>query len=263
MTYWWVALIVALACVLEVAATYLLRKHRKISALIATLIAAFVLIYKSVEYIEYLVTDSHVYPIEFSQISYFCYSVITLAGVKFMMPMAGYFAFATGFGNMLAVLASPDTMVAGFGSWFGLAISLGIHNFLFFGGLLLCCNTVKFSKKTAWTIPAGILLSIAFILLVRANIFYPDIPSTDNVVFLQILDASILEYLMPAEKITTGIRVAWYAGVSALLAGTATGYYALNAVAHRNDAARGDYGWCPGILPVVLYFVRREKQRKK
>ena len=154
MKYWWVSLIVVVICLAEVLAVYLLRKHRKTSAFIATVIGLIVLAYKSAEYIENLVYDAHVYPIEFSQISYFTYSVIAVAGVEFMMPVGAYFGFATGFGNTLAVIASPDTMVAGFGDWTGLVVSLGIHNLLFFGGLLICFNTVKFSKKTAWTIPA-------------------------------------------------------------------------------------------------------------
>ncbi len=205
MKYWWVSLIVVIICLLEIVAVYLLRKHRKISAFIATVIGLIVLANKSAEYIENLVYDAHVYPIEFSQISYFTYSVIAVAGVEFMMPVGAYFGFATGFGNTLAVIASPATMVAGFGSWTGLVISLGIHNLLFFGGLLICFNTVKFKKRSAWAIPAAILLSVVFIILVKEKIFYPDIASLDNVVFLKIIDGSIMEYLMPAEKVTTAV----------------------------------------------------------
>lgn len=259
MKYWWVSLIVMMACLLEIAAVYLLRKHRKVSALIATLIGAVVLIYKSVEFIEYRVEGSAVYPIEFSQISYFTYSAIAVAGVEFMLPVGGFFGFATGFGNTLAVIASPDTMVAGFGSWAGLIVSLGIHNLLFFGGLLICFNTVKFKKKFAWTIPLALALSVVFIILVREKIFYPDIASTDNVVFLQILDGSILKYLIPAEKITTGVLVAWYAGLVVLLAGTGTAFYALNARSHRNDGVTGDFGCCPGLMPCVKRIIKRKR----
>ena len=262
MKYWWVSLIVVIICLLEIAAVYLLRKHRKISAFIATVIGLIVLAYKSAEYIENLVYDAHVYPIEFSQISYFTYSVIAVAGVEFMMPVGAYFGFATGFGNTLAVIASPDTMVAGFGSWTGLVISLGIHNLLFFGGLLICFNTVKFKKRSAWAIPAAILLSVVFIILVKEKIFYPDIASLDNVVFLKIIDGSILEYLMPAEKVTAGFVAGWYIFVIALLTGTCVAMYALNARAHRKDEENGLECVCPGILPQILYAVRRIKEKR-
>lgn len=262
MKYWWVSLIVVIICLLEIAAVYLLRKHRKISAFIATVIGLIVLAYKSAEYIENLVYDAHVYPIEFSQISYFTYSVIAVAGVEFMMPVGAYFGFATGFGNTLAVIASPDTMVAGFGSWTGLVVSLGIHNLLFFGGLLICFNTVKFKKRSAWAIPAAILLSVVFIILVKEKIFYPDIASLDNVVFLKIIDGSILEYLMPAEKVTAGFVAGWYIFVIALLTGTCVAMYALNARAHRKDEEKGLECVCPGILPQILYAVGRVKKRR-
>lgn len=262
MKYWWVSLIVVIICILEAVAVYLLRKHRKTSAALASVIGLIVLVYKSVEYIGNLVNGLAVYPIEFSQISYFTYSAIAVAGVAFTMPVGAYFGFATGFGNTLAVIASPDSMVAGFGSWTGLVISLGIHNLLFFGGLLICFNTVKFKKKFAWTIPAALLLSIVFIILVKEKIFYPDIESLDNVIFLGILDGSILEYLMPAEKVTTAVVAGWYIFMVAILTGTCVAMYALNARAHRKDEENGLKCACPGILPQILYVVGRIKEKR-
>lgn len=121
---------------------------------------------------------------------------------------------------------------------------------------------IRFKKKFAWTIPAALLLSIIFIILVKEKIFYPDIASLYNVIFLGILDGSILEYLMPAEKITAWVVAGWYVFMIAILTGTCVAMYALNARAHRKDGEKGLECVCPGILPQIFYAVRRVKEKR-
>lgn len=269
MQFWWLIPIVLLACAVEGFGVYLLRYKNTLSLILVTVIAAFVMGYKTFEFAGYRIQGVAEYPIEFSHISYFVFGTIVLLGLRRLYGLAGYCATLTGLGNVIALCASPDSMISGFRSGGYFALSIILHNLMLFGGVLLLCNSVKFRIKDIWTAFLAIALICGFAQLVNAGLIYSDIDYKDSIVILKIMDGRIFEYIVPPEKLTVAGKVIGCIVLFLAVCGSVVLYYwGNNKIYARKEKLAEQKGIdisCKkiGIIPLVVYIAGKIGERKK
>lgn len=267
MEYWWLILVVLVACAAEGFAVYLLRFRTTISLILVVIIAAFVMGYKTYEFAGYRINGIAEYPIEFSHISYFIFGSIVILGIKRLYGLAGYCATLTGLGNVIAICVSAESMITGFRSVGYFALSVVLHNLMLFGGILLLCNSVKFRMKDIWTVFLAVALICGFAQLVNAGIVYGDIDYKDSIVILKIMDGRILEYVISPDKLTTAIKI--IGTICILLAVCATiflYFWGNNRIYDAKSRAAEQKGRVLkdsdiGLIPLTLYIVKRFKSK--
>lgn len=265
MQYWWLILTVLVACAAEGVAVYALRFRSTLSLIFVIAIAAFVMGYKTFEFAGYRVNGIAEYPIEFSHISYFIFGAVVFLGLRRLYGLAGYCATLTGLGNIIALCVSVESMIEGFRSVGYFALSVVLHNLMFFGGLLLLCDTVKFRMKDIWTVFVAVAAICGFAQLVNAGIVYGDIDYKDSIIILKIMDGRILEYLIAPEKLTVAIKVVGTVAIFLAVCGTIVLYFwGNNKIYGKRVAAaqtRGADISCAkiGIIPLSLYCIKRIK----
>lgn len=268
MQYWWVTLIVAAALVAEIFAVYLLRYKRASSLIIVLAIAIFVMGYKTYEFAGYRIKGIAEYPIEFSHISYFIFGSVVILGLPRLYSLAGYCATLTGLGNMIALIASPDSMVTGFRSVEYFILSVVLHNLMLFGGMLLLCNSNRFKMKDVWITFVAIAAICGFAQLVNAGLVYGDITYKDNIILLKIMDGRILEYVVDPQKLTTAIKVVGTVCIFLAVSATVFLYtFANNRIYDSKlrklqEAGKQLYGGDIGIVPLVMYGVKKCRSKK-
>ncbi len=269
MQFWWLIPIVLAACALEGVAVYLLRYKCTASLIVVMVIAAFVMGYKTFEFAGYRIKGIAEYPIEFSHISYFIFGTIVLLGLRKLYGLAGYCATLTGLGNVIALCASPDSMLEGFRSGGYFALSIILHNLMLFGGVLLLCNSVKFKVKDVWTAFVAIALICGFAQLVNAGVIYSDIDYKDTIVILKKMDGRIFEYIVPPEKLTVAGKVIGCIIIFLAVCGSVVLYYWGNTkiyAAKEKKAEKKNISTdCKklGLIPLIAYVSAKVKDRKR
>lgn len=225
MQYWWLILVVLIACAVEGVAVYLLRFRNTLSLIFVLLIAVFVMGYKTYEFAGYRINGIAEYPIEFSHISYFIFGCVVVLGLRRLYGLAGYCATLTGLGNVIAICVSAESMITGFRSVGYFALSVVLHNLMLFGGVLLLCDSVRFRMKDVWTVFLAVALICGFAQLVNAGLVYGDIDYKDDIVILKIMDGRILGYILSPEKLTVAVRAAGAAIILLAVCGTILLYF--------------------------------------
>ena len=224
--------------------------------------------YKTYEFAGYRINGIAEYPIEFSHISYFIFGTVAILGLRRLYGLAGYCATLTGFGNIIALCVSVESMIEGFRSVGYFALSVVLHNLMFFGGLLLLCDTVKFRMKDIWTVFVAVAAICGFAQLVNAGLVYGDIDYKDSLIILKIMDGRILEYVISADKLTTAVKI--IGTICILLAVCATiflYFWGNNRIYDAKSRAAEQKGRVLkdsdiGLIPLTLYIVKRFKNKE-
>lgn len=267
MQYWWIVLLVLVACAAEGFAVYAFRFKSTLSLILVIVIAAFVMGYKTYEFAGYRINGIAEYPIEFSHISYFIFGTVAILGLRRLYGLAGYCATLTGFGNIIALCVSVESMIEGFRSVGYFALSVVLHNLMFFGGLLLLCDTVKFRMKDIWTVFVAVAAICGFAQLVNAGLVYGDIDYKDSLIILKIMDGRILEYVISADKLTVAAKVVGTVCILLAVCGTIVLYFwGNNRIYDKREEAALGRGYditCAkiGIVPLTLYAINKVKNK--
>ena len=158
---WGLTIVLILWLVLETVLAFALYNHRRASYILTYCIALFVLVF----HIWYFIDQSKIqmYPVEFSHISYFVFSVCVVFGSKKMQSFAGFCGMLTGLAFLIAGCFSPQSMLNDAASGVSLFISVMRHELLWLGGLLLFLNVARFDIKDIWISVVGIALIVGFI----------------------------------------------------------------------------------------------------
>lgn len=258
-------MIVLVVCAIEGYIVYLLRFRSTLSLILVTLIALFVMGYKTVEFAGYRADGIAEYPIEFSHISYFIFGSMVILGVRKLYGLAGYCATLTGLGNVIALCVSADSMVTGFKSVGYFALSAVLHNLMLFGGILLLCDGIRFKKSNMWTVFAAIAAICGFAQLVNLGLVYGDITYKDTIIILKIMDGRIFEYIVSPDKLTVAARVAGCTAILLAVAGTIVLYYFGNNKIYEKRVLAADKRGIEldcakiGLLPFAAWAITKIK----
>ena len=257
---WGLTIILILWLVLETVLAFALFNHRRASYILTYCIALFVLVF----HIWYFIDQSKInmYPVEFSHISYFVFSVSVVFGSKKMQSFAGFCGMLTGLAFLIAGCFSPQSMLDDAASGVSLFISVMRHELLWLGGLLLFLNVVRFNIKDIWISVLGIALIVGFSFLVHYHIIYPDFVKWDDMVIIKIAEGTILSYVVSGE-LPMAVRVLTVIGIFILVAAALVAYFKVNNLVYdrrlkkqlmhggKEDALE------LGIIPLVKYLFKR------
>lgn len=257
------------ACVIEGTVVYLMRFRSDLSLILVTVIAVFVMGYKTYEFAGYRVDGIAEYPIEFSHISYFIFGTIVICGIKRLYGLAGYCATLTGLGNVIAICVSAQSMIEGFRSPGYFALSVVLHNLMLFGGVLLLCDSVKFKIKDIWTVFLAVALICGFAQLVNAGIVYGDIDYKEDLVILKIMDGRILEYVVPQDKLTVAWKVVGITAILLAVCGTIVLYFVGNNKIYSARLRAAEKRGVDlrekniGLIPLAHYTIEKIKDKDR
>ena len=169
-------------------------KNEIAKKIILNLLALILVVWKITEFTIYYVNNTHVYPIEFSHLSYFIVSLIILSQCKKMYFTGGIFSLISGIGYGIAAICFPlgiinsnelNVVIMGFIS----------HSLLFFLGVQLCFNTIKFNYKDLYIPCIFFILVVVYESLIINGIIFKDLSSPDSYVIIMLLEGRILEYI--------------------------------------------------------------------
>ena len=228
MKYWWISAIIILVAALMIFFTWLLRKNRNASLITLLAISFALLLYKSILF--GIQRVDHKYPVEFSHLSYFILGAVVTVGTKRIRPFAGFCAFVSGLGFLLAGIFAPADIYEGAASNFSWISSIVQHEVLLFGGLLIIFNTDKFNIKEIWIPVVGMVIMCVFSVLVYYRVLYPDLleKNHDNMVIIEILYGTILTHVIKGKTISVVARVFTIIGEVIFFGAVLWGYYFIN-----------------------------------
>ena len=169
-------------------------KNKFIIKLIIYSIAIVLLVWKTIEFTYYGVTNTGTYPIEFSHISYFVYGVIILSGIKKFYFTAGIYGLLSGIGYIIGGVASPKTMLTSLPPYLVIMGYIS-HMLLLLGGLLTLFKVKRYPLKDIYITYVFLALTFIFAYLVKIKVFYPDANNLNSLVIIKLVDGSLLEYL--------------------------------------------------------------------
>lgn len=257
---WGLTIVLILWLVLETVLAFALYNHRRASYILTYCIALFVLVF----HIWYFIDQSKIqmYPVEFSHISYFVFSVCVVFGSKKMQSFAGFCGMLTGLSFLIAGCFSPQSMLNDAASGVSLFISVMRHELLWLGGLLLFLNVARFDIKDIWISVVGIALIVGFSFLVHYHYIYPDFVKWDDMVIIKIATGTILGYVIPGE-LPMWLRVGTVIVIFAAVAGALVGYFKVNNVIYDRRLKRklmhggAEDALELGVIPLVKYLLKR------
>ena len=237
-----------------------LRNYRRTSYVIVYLIALFVFVFHVWYFLDQ--RTLHKYPSEFSHISYFIFSVCVIVGGRKLQAFASFCGMVTGIGFIIGGCFSPASMLTDAENGATLVISVMRHEILWLGGLMLFLNVGRFKVKDIWIPFLGIVLIVAYSLLMYHGIIYPDFAKPQGMVIVKIVYGTILGYVTGG-VVPTGLRVFTIILILAMVIAAMFGFYkgnaAVNAARDRRNARigkkRDDLEL--GLFPLAVYLLKR------
>ena len=257
---WGLTIVLILWLVLETVLAFALFNHRRASYILTYCIALFVLVF----HIWYFIDQSKIqmYPVEFSHISYFVFSVCVVFGSKKMQSFAGFCGMLTGLAFLIAGCFSPQSMLNDAASGVSLFISVMRHEILWLGGLMLFLNVGRFEVRDIWIPFLGIVLIIIYSMLMYNGIIYPDFAKPQGMVIVKIVTGTILGYVTGG-VVPVWLRVFTIILVLAMVIAAMFGFYKGNkAINKLRDARNERIGKKRddlelGLFPLALYLFKR------
>lgn len=216
--YWWGGVIVFIGFILINVMIFLLRNKPQLSYAISYSIACFLFVYKTTEYIYYQAVGLHMqFPMEISAMAYFIFSILVVFRLKKI----------DGFGAFLGVLAglvysagwwiSPTTFVLNEEHMFFKVMAVMNHHLVYTGGMLMLTNVRKYRYSSFWQYLLGLGLLIGYSWIIHLFTPYTEANGGTTPTAIQITSASVLENIMPADKIQTWHVAVYYVVVSIVL----------------------------------------------
>lgn len=152
------------------------------------------MVWKTIEFTYYEITNTGTYPIEFSHISYFVYGVIILSSIKKFYFTARIYGLLSGIAYIIGGVASPKTMLTSLPSYLVIMGYIS-HMLLLLGGLLTLFRVKRYPLKAYLFTYIFLALTFIFAYLVKIKVFYPDANNLDSLVIIKLIDGFLLEYL--------------------------------------------------------------------
>lgn len=264
MEFWWLAVLVWVAAIGLIVLALLLRNNRKLSVQVLFGVSLFLLVFKTVEFACYRAVGKALYPVEFSHISYFVLGATMVSGVKKLRPFAGLCSLISGVAFVFATTASPNTVYTDAFSVYFMIVSISQHLVLMFAGFLMLFSLDKYRIKDIWISIIGVGVIFVFSALVHKRILYKDFAKWDDMVIIHILTGNILKYLFPPSFVLPiWLRVCTIIFLMSVLVGCFAAYYLVNNKIfdkrEKNGNALKDTDYELGIVPLILYFVKKKK----
>lgn len=235
--YWWLSLIVVLFFIGLNVAIFFLRKKPQLSYAIVYSVAAFILVYKIIEYICYQAIGDHMkFPVEFSTLSYLILGIVVTFRLKKLEPLAAFVSILAGFVYSVVCWFSPNSVVTEAETVYYLVTAIIMHHLLYLGGMLLLLNTRHFSYKSCWTLVLGVALMVGYSWIIY--LFTPYAEIIGKPLIIQTCDGSILAWLGATE--VQGWKMALFSIAELiLLFGVMAGFYSINNVIAKRRAKSG------------------------
>ncbi len=228
-TYWWAGIPVLILFIGLNVLIHLLRDKPELSYKIAYAIACFLLVYKIGEYIYWQAVGQHLkIPVEFSAISYFLFSALTVFRVKKADSIGVFCGFLAGMFFSIASWVSPDSFIknAQEESWFLYAMAIVNHHALYFGSMLMLANVRRFDPKKFYVMFLGVGAMVGYSWLIYLFTPYADLYG--KMIIIKICDGSILNFLFPSLVLKPWMTVLYIILIVILFCVLFAGFYYLN-----------------------------------
>ena len=154
----------------------------------------FLVVWKTIEFTYYGITNTGTYQIEFFHISYFVYGVVILSSIKKFYFTARIYGLLSGIGYIIGGVASPKTMLTSLPSYLVIMGYIS-HMLLLLGGLLTLFKVKRYPLKDIYITYIFLALTFIFAYLVKIKVFYPDANNLNSLIIMKLIDGSILSYI--------------------------------------------------------------------
>ncbi len=230
--YWWAGWLIFILFVALNLVIWLLRNKPALSYAIAWTVAAYLLIYKTVELISWqLAGENYKFPVEFSAISYFAFGIFVTFRLKKADTFPMFAAVLTGTIYSMFFWISPDSYVYDMETPYLFTMAIINHHLLYFGGMLMTANVRRFSLRYWWQHLVGIGLLVGYSWLIyiftNYNIF------VGKPIIIQITDGTILNWLFDSKKLVTMHKVYYGLFVFGIVSSIFVLFYWLNHTAAK------------------------------
>lgn len=231
--YWWVALIQLIFFIGINVIIVLLRNKPDIGAIVARVIAIFLLVYKIIEYVYWQCVGEHLkIPLEFSALSYFTYAIVIGFNIKKGQPFAVLVAFLSGLLYNISFIVSPDSFVLNRDSIFLLITAMLNHTLLYMGSVLTLIGAKeKYDVRKLWTCFLGMICMIGYAWIIYSTTDYA--LYYDTPIIIQVSSGTILSWLDPTMNLSVGLRVGTVLIELVIVTSAFIGIYALNGVLYK------------------------------
>lgn len=208
--YWYIGTLTVLLITMEVFAVLYLSRRKWATRIVLWLLAIYVIVTQTVT-----IVQKGTFSFAFSTVSYWMFVAAVLVPFRMFKSAAAMFSFSSGLVYAVAFAFYPD-IISHLGP-FNLGYFPGyvVHNVMFVGSLLLCCQ-IRFKRRDLALV--GILVA-AMVCLTELGLrvfHWPDM----NEFLVGMVETTILqtEYF-PEMQITWWWMIGWYIAVVALLWG--------------------------------------------
>ena len=227
--YWWVGLIMVFIYIGLIFLVRFLRNKPNVCYLICYIIAIYLIIFKVTENIWYFARGIYWnFPIEFSALSYWTFSILMLIRVRKADQYGAFCALLTGTIYIFSWVMSPNSHVNNFiqeDTNYIIATGAVVnHSCLFFAGWLMVFNCRDYSFKTVWQLFIGIACFVAYPWIIWTCTdfaLYKEKP-----LIIQMCDSSIVSYIF--SNPSTGLKIGYYFFALPLLFGIMALFYFIN-----------------------------------
>lgn len=236
--YWWAGLLIFLLFAALNTVIFLLRNNPKLSYAISYSIAGFLLVYKITEYIYWQAIGEHLhFPVEFSALSYFVFSIFTVFRLKKIDGFASFTAILAGMFYSISFWVSPDSFVKAGDPAFFFAMAIINHHLLYTAGMLMLVNVRKYKVKNFYQhfVGAGLMVGYSWII----HLFTDYTAVEGKPIIIQITDGSILSWLFHSANPTGGALALYYVVTVSLFCLVVAGYYGLNRLSVKRRVKAG------------------------
>lgn len=214
---------------------YLMRGRILLANRLLLILAAFVLTVKVAQYVYYFATGNTArFPVEFSTLTCIVFAIVIFADKKKVAyPFVSYAAFISGVAFNLLMFIGQDTFIELRAGNLWLLINIFVHDALLLGSLLMMGN-FRFTHKTAWQIPLGCGVLIAWVFIAKYAIGY-----SMNIYTLRILEGSIFNNVwdteLPEVLASSAFLPVYYVVLALCIIASFILFYALNLLIYKHD----------------------------
>ena len=225
---WWYGLTVFFIFIGLNLLVWALRNKPKTSYALAWVIAAYLFISKVGSYVHTQCMGDHLdFPVEFSALSYFAFSILVLFGGHKADHFGALVAIVAGGVYSAASWLVPSNFAYEQGMMYLFDNAVFNHHVMYLGGMLLVANCRQYRvKNTWWHMALGVGAFVGYSWLIY--LFTPYAAVRGKPLIINISDAGILTKVLAPEQINVGVKIGYYIFAIGTLLLLMAGFYLLN-----------------------------------
>lgn len=229
MEFWWASLIVALLFVASNVLIFTVFKgKRELCRRTVFFCCIFILAYKVIyyTYMQIIGMGWTKFPVEYSALTYFLFTIVVLTRCEKLMPFAIFSAIVAGIAYNFSFIFSVNSFLPPDEPIFEYVFAWLNHSLLYFCGMLLLLYVYPLNKKLWWEIPVGVAVFAGYAAIMQNTVLKG--LDMDTTIIYSIATGSLISYVNPALEGKWYFYIWYYPVLIGLLSGIALLMFKVN-----------------------------------